>query len=456
MRGSPISSSGTNTLVSTAAYDIPDDILFTLGDDSDIAMLLRSATLSADAELTGVIEGTSDHLGNAANSLIISNVTNDGDVHILVSKAGNSHTAFLADGSTGDTILNASTGQSVDIYIAGTKLLDYATGAFAFQQSVTISSTGTLTLGAITLSGAIAGGDQAFTGVGDMTFTNGSILAASVTDTHTLLVKAGGLSGTSVITITSLDAGDTLGLANVNALTAVGNLDIGAYDLRAATITADGLTATRVVFAGTNGVLSDDADFTFVTDTLTVTNIGATTLTGAVVVADANTIEMGDVAIIKTGTTAADYFRLDAYNTNDSAAKEAIRIVNTAVASAGAVITVSGDATFNGALNFGSNVTINSLTTSTVDDEYLDIQAYDVDGTAYVSVIRVQNANAVELGFFAATPVAKQTGADALNTGYVTTDIDTDAELVAVINVITTEVNALRTALNNYGLTTVV
>ena len=52
--------------------------------------------------------------------------------------------------------------------------------------------------------------------------------------------------------------------------------------------------------------------------------------------------------------------------------------------------------------------------------------------------------------------VVKETGADELSTSYVTTDIDTDAELVAVINVITTEVNALRTALNNLGFTTVV
>ena len=36
--------------------------------------------------------------------------------------------------------------------------------------------------------------------------------------------------------------------------------DIGAHDLRAQTITADGLTSGRIVFAGTNGVLSDDSD----------------------------------------------------------------------------------------------------------------------------------------------------------------------------------------------------
>ena len=60
---------------------------------------------------------------------------------------------------------------------------------------------------------------------------------------------------------------------NITTFTANGNLDIGAHDFRAATLTADGLTSGRVVFAGTNGVLSDDGDFTFATDTLTVTKI---------------------------------------------------------------------------------------------------------------------------------------------------------------------------------------
>ena len=120
--------------------NVLDDKLLTLGDDRDGVFVLNTAGLSADAELTGVIEGTSDHLGHAANTHIISNITNDGDIHILVSKAGNSHTAFLADASTGDTILNAASGASVDIYIAGVKEIDYATGVMTFQQATTLTT----------------------------------------------------------------------------------------------------------------------------------------------------------------------------------------------------------------------------------------------------------------------------------------------------------------------------
>ena len=60
-----------------------------LGNDSDIVML-NSAALSADDELTGVIEGTSDHPGVTANSLIISNITDNGDIMFAVSDGGNS------------------------------------------------------------------------------------------------------------------------------------------------------------------------------------------------------------------------------------------------------------------------------------------------------------------------------------------------------------------------------
>jgi len=52
--------------------------------------------------------------------------------------------------------------------------------------------------------------------------------------------------------------------------------------------------------------------------------------------------------------------------------------------------------------------TAKGIRTTTSDNEYLDIMAYDVDGTAYTSVIRVQNANEVELGFFGVTPVPQQ------------------------------------------------
>ncbi len=59
----------------------------------------------------------------------------------------------------------------------------------------------------------------------------------------------------------------------ITSLTVANNVDIGSYDLRAGTLTADGLTSGRVVFAGTNGVLSDDSDLSFSGATLSATNM---------------------------------------------------------------------------------------------------------------------------------------------------------------------------------------
>jgi len=77
-----------------------------------------------------------------------------------------------------------------------------------------------------------------------------------------------------VITSTADINGGTID--GITSLTAGGDLDIGAHDLRAETLTADSLTATRVPFAGTAGVLSDDSDLTFATATLSATNLTTT------------------------------------------------------------------------------------------------------------------------------------------------------------------------------------
>jgi hypothetical protein len=55
------------------------------------------------------------------------------------------------------------------------------------------------------------------------------------------------------------------------------NTDIGDFDFRAQTLTADGLTNGSMVFAGSNGVLSDDAGFTYSSGTNTLTIPGGIT-----------------------------------------------------------------------------------------------------------------------------------------------------------------------------------
>lgn len=84
---------------------VANDILFKLGTDSDIVFLNRSTSLSADEELANVIVGTSDHNATVANTLIISNIAEDGDILGLVNDGGNSIQWLFVDGSTGVTHL---------------------------------------------------------------------------------------------------------------------------------------------------------------------------------------------------------------------------------------------------------------------------------------------------------------------------------------------------------------
>lgn len=107
----------------SSAITFADDVLLKLGSDSDIAMLLRSATLNADTVLAGVIVGTPDTSALAANSLIISNKTTDGDILIAVSDGGHSKQMIFMDGSTGITHIGLPGTPSIsatgDVYMGG-------------------------------------------------------------------------------------------------------------------------------------------------------------------------------------------------------------------------------------------------------------------------------------------------------------------------------------------------
>ena len=102
---------------------------------------------------------------------------------------------------------------------------------------------------------------------------------------------------------------------SITSLTAGGNLDIGAYDLRAQTLTADGLSSGRVVFAGTNGVLSDDSDLTFSTATLSATNLTTTGTIKDFSVVSGSAVSTGSFGhlIIQGNVTASGTIRADAF-----------------------------------------------------------------------------------------------------------------------------------------------
>jgi hypothetical protein len=71
--------------------------------------------------------------------------------------------------------------------------------------------------------------------------------------------------GTATITDATIATADINGgtIDGITSLTAGGNLDIGAYGFRASSLTADGLTSGKVVFTGTNGLLSEESVFEY-------------------------------------------------------------------------------------------------------------------------------------------------------------------------------------------------
>jgi len=129
----------------------------------------------------------------------------------------------------------------------------------------------------------------------DLTFATATLSATNLTTTGTIKnmalvsgssvstgsfgrIEATTVSGSIHAVLAEFNSVDINGgtIDGITSLTAGGDLDIGAHDFRAATITADGLTATRVPFAGTAGLLSDDSDLTFATATLSATNLTTT------------------------------------------------------------------------------------------------------------------------------------------------------------------------------------
>ncbi len=112
-------------IVGGTSFNMLDDILFTLGTNNDQVLLNRSSILNADTTLTGVVVGASrETQAIAADSLMISNITSNGDIAMYVNKGGHTQMVLWADGSTGDTAILAASGQSVDMYIGGSKIFD--------------------------------------------------------------------------------------------------------------------------------------------------------------------------------------------------------------------------------------------------------------------------------------------------------------------------------------------
>ena len=179
----------------SASGGVLDNIIMGIGSDSDIAILNRSTSLSADAEVTNVIEGTSDHLGVAANSLIISNITNDGDIMFLVSDAGNSKGLLKLDGANGRVVIHGG-----DLLMSGAQKIYFydVGGEYMESDGSTLTITGATALTPTIGSTAWANANHTHAG----SSTGGTIALSAATGT--LAIGAGGTGATSLSNLITL------------------------------------------------------------------------------------------------------------------------------------------------------------------------------------------------------------------------------------------------------------
>jgi len=225
-----------------------------------------------------------------------------------ITEAGNSYLKFATtNGSELITVGKNSTFAGTTIANLGTVSAATSVTSTAFVGPIdgivggnTPAAATVTTLIATALGGALDCDNQNMTNVD---IDSGAIDGCNVTvgSGKTLNVSAGTLTTSAAQNLAIMQG-------------AASNVDIGAYDMRAATVTADSLTSGRVPFASTNGLLIDDSDFTFATDTLTVTKIGAFEAAGAIDFSDEAmtnvNIDSGaiDGAIIGANSVAAGSF----------------------------------------------------------------------------------------------------------------------------------------------------
>lgn len=167
-----------------------DDTILGFGTDSDGAVVQRSTILGANTALTGVIVGTPVTPAVAANSLIVANVTADGDILLVTQTGGNSHAAMWVDASAAITRFYSG---------AGVEILKLDSAAITMT-------------GALSLAGTFRRSGAGFFGFGAGEAVTIATGVATVTKPYVILDAEG--AGTTdqldSITYTGVAAGDLL------------------------------------------------------------------------------------------------------------------------------------------------------------------------------------------------------------------------------------------------------
>ena len=251
--------------ISNGGSGVLDNIIWNFGSDADAAIVLSSAIIAADAEVTNVIEGTSDHLATTANSLIISNVTNDGDILFVVSDGGNSKGLLHLDGANGRVVIHGG-----DLLMSGAQKIYFydVGGEYMSSDGSTLTITGATALTPTIGSTAWANANHAHAASN----SGGTVTASSATVATTVTVTDNESTAENNLVAFVADAATSTGN---HGLEMDGNLT---YNPSTGTLTATAFSGTvSTATVGTTVTVTDNEStaennlITFVADAATST-----------------------------------------------------------------------------------------------------------------------------------------------------------------------------------------
>ena len=131
--------SGTTQVLginSATVIEVGDDINFTLGADNDAVLRHKTTSTLANTAVTGAIVGTPVVPALAANSVVLSNITADGDIALITQTGGNSQAALFVDASA----------NTLDLYAAGvSKATVDSTGLRRVKSAEVVSAANVIT-----------------------------------------------------------------------------------------------------------------------------------------------------------------------------------------------------------------------------------------------------------------------------------------------------------------------
>ena len=226
--------------VTATAVGLIDNVSLELGTDDDSVLRHRTATLAANTALTDVLAGTPASAATPANSLLVSNITADGDIAFFtVNAAGaNSIEAVRIDASAGLVVVNEAAAD-LDFRVEGDTnanmiVMDAGTDSIAFGVAVVAGAP--LAISNLT-------GRTLVTAVGNAIH----VPAGSLTDgggTGTIAVLATAFVGArTVLATNTITYTDAVGLrvlnpvastgatfTNIRSIWSEGNIQIGVID----------------------------------------------------------------------------------------------------------------------------------------------------------------------------------------------------------------------------------